>query len=197
MSVALPAVVRAADVTQRLIDFGATLTPTLGGPSQRIARLGARYALDVRMPPLDDASARAMLGALLKAQTEAATLTLSWPQPAAAALGSVLVNGAGQAGSSLILDHFTAGVSIPALTFFSFIMGGRYYLHCITAATAANGSGQATVAIAPMLRVSPSDNLAVEMVAPTIEGFLDDSTVAWTLQLLKRRAVSFSLTENE
>src|SRR3546814_3371142 len=38
--------------TPMLRDFGGTLTPFLGGPEQRINRLGTRLGIRVSMPPM-------------------------------------------------------------------------------------------------------------------------------------------------
>lgn len=131
------------------------------------------------MPPMTYDTAREWIGSRLRAVTEGATVVFEWPQPTQSSLGSPLVNGGAQAGTSLICDGFSAGATIPALAYFSFSAGGRYYLHTVTTQATANGSGQVTLNISPMLRVSPADNAALDFVTPKIEGFMDVGDVEW------------------
>lgn len=196
MSVTLPSLPRGASVAPRLIDFGATLRPPLGGPVQRIGRLGSRFAVDVRLPPLSLTDARSFLARQIKAKTTGETLKLAWPQAQAApAIGAPLVNGAGQTGSLLAVDGLTAGVTVPEGAFFSFTAGGRAYLHVVTAAVVASGGGAATLSIGPMLRATPADNVALNFAAPEVEGLLGDGDVAWDLDSLRIYGVAFTLAE--
>ena len=197
-AISLPALSRLATVKPRLIRFGADLTPSLGGPVQRLNRLGSRWAVDVAVPSLTYAGARLWLGARLEAERTQNTLIMAWPKtPDPGALGTPLVNGATQAGTSLIVDGLTAGVTIPAFTFFSLSVSGRNYLYAVTTATTANGSGQATLPIAPMLRASPADNAALTFSAPQIEGFFDGATIDWNVDELATVGLSFTLSEIE
>lgn len=196
MAVALPAVPKEAGLAQRLLDFGAMMKPPLGGAGQYVARLGARFALDVELPVLDDAWARLWIAARMKAKAEGATLTLAWPQVAAPAMGAPTVSGAGQAGTVLNVAGLTAGVVVPPMMFFSFIANGRHYLHATTSQVVASGGGTAALTIAPMLRYAPPNAAALEFAAPVIEGYIEGDT-DWTLERLIWRKTSFTLSENE
>ena len=128
-------------------------------------------------PALAAAAARGIQAARAKARADASTLVFLWPQPTAAlAIGGPTVSGAGQAGSLLTVGGLTPGATIPAGTFFSFWSGGRNYLHALTAAATADGSGAATLAIAPMLRVFPDATAALNFSAPAIEGYVSGRT---------------------
>lgn len=198
MAVALPALPKEAEVTQRYLDFSGLLTPALGGASQQIGRLGSRLGLDVTMPPLDQASARAWIARRLRAKAEQQTLTLAWPQPAfTTGGGAPKVDGANQLGTLLNVKGFPAGLVLLEDTFFSFVANSRHYLHVITAQATMDGAGKGQLHIAPMLRRSPADSADLEFAAPVIEGFLDGNTVAWTLKRLSFYGMSFALTENE
>ena len=199
MAVAFPTLSDLADIKARLLDNAAVLTPALGGPSQRIARLGARFAVDLTLPPLVAKDAGPWLAAVMKARTENATLTLAMPQAAPlTSLGaSTRVNGAGQAGSRLNATGFNASQVIPAGRFFSFNTGTRTYLHMTTAEVTASGGGTVQLHLAPMLRVSPADALALDFATPTIEGFLDGSSADWSLERMLWTGTAFTLTENE
>lgn len=133
------------------------------------------------------------MAARLKATTTGDTVVLEWPQPAQASLGTPLVNGGSQLGSSLIADGFTASAVIPELAFFSFEKDSHHYLHATTASGTASGGGAATLSIGPMLRVSPADNAALNFTAPKIEGFMDMGDVEWSLDLLMHVGLSFTI----
>lgn len=197
MSVALPTVPVPWAVTPRLLDFGGLLEPPMGGVSQRFSRLGSRWAVDFVFPPMAGDPAKAFLAALFKARAFGSTLLATWPQPAfPAAIGSPVVNGANQTGSSLIVDGLTASTALlKAGTFFSVVVGSRSYLYCTTDNASVNGSGQSTLAIAPMLRVSPADDAALVFATPKIEGFSAGAQEQWTLERLAWTTAKLTLTE--
>ena len=196
MSISLPSLPAPINVGWRYIEFGTDLKPPLGGAQQRVGRLGSRLALDVVSQPLSADSARALIADMASARTSGATVLLTVPQEdVPPAVGTTLVNGATQSGSSLVLDGATAGVTIPKGRYFSFVAGGRNYLHLVTADATADGSGNITVNLAPMLRASPADDAAVNFVSPQIEGFLDGMTQQWTVEWLTCTSFSLSVAE--
>ncbi len=198
MAIDLPLLPRTASVVPGLTDNSARLKPPLGGPSQTILRGGNRYYAKVSIPALkyDTTCARAWIAAMLRHKTEGGLLRLRWPQADAASLPvAALVNGAGQTGALLAADGLGAGVAAPALSFFSFISSGKSYLHSTTSAVVADGGGAAFLTIAPSLRVSPADNLALNFTTPVIEGEMDLGPVEWTLERLRWVGVSFTITE--
>lgn len=168
----------------RLVDYGADLTPPLGGPAQRAQRAGSRYAMSVGdMLGLEPAKGRALIGQLLKAKASASTVKLSWPTDLRTSLGAPVVNGAGQSGMALACDGFTAGARIEP-RWFSVTVSSRSYLYAVTDETFANGSGVvAALPIAPMLRASPADNAVLEFANPVLEGFVQGQGQGWSLQM--------------
>lgn len=198
MAFDLPLLPKTASVVPGLTDNSARLKPPLGGPSQTILRGGNRYYAKVSIPALrnDTTCARAWLAAMLRHKTEGGLLRLRWPQPDAATMpAAALVDGAGQAGALLAVKGLGAGKQVPALAFFSFIAAGRSYLHCTTGAAGADFTGRAALSIAPSLRISPADGLALNFPAPIIEGELDTGPVEWTLERLLYVGISFTITE--
>ncbi len=197
MTVMLPPVLASFQVKPRLIDFGAMLTPQLGGPSQYVGRLGARYAVDVAIPALGVDCAARWNAARIKARTIGDTLSMVWPQPQRIGLpGAAVVNGANQAGASLAIRGLAPGQVIKPWSFFSVFANWRNYLYTTTDQAVADGAGNATLSIGPMLRWPPADAAAVNFTAPIIEGFLDGNTVEWTLEQLRWAGAAFTLTEN-
>lgn len=62
------------------------------------------------------------------------------------------------------------------------------------ASTVANGSGEASLPIWPMLRKSPTDNAVIELSAPKIEGYVPTGQ-EWSISSLKSVGLSFTVTE--
>ena len=198
MAIALPALPWLATVKPRYLDFAADMTPALGGPTQRVARLGSRYAVDVTLPRIDADSARAWNAARKKARVSGSTLIMAWPKASAAgSIGTPLVNGSGQAGAFLSCKGFSAGAVVKADQYFSVTVSGRNYLYATTDQATADGSGLATLGIAPILRAPPAGNAALGFAAPQIEGFLAGATEEWDVDVLTTVGISFSLTEIE
>lgn len=196
MALDLPALPKGASIVPGLTDNSARLTPPLGGPTQTIARMGNRFYLKVTLPTLDADCADAWLAVQMRHKTELQTLRLAWPQKAVSGLpAGAQVDGAGQAGAVLAVKGLAAGQEVAARRPFNFISGGRSYLHMTTTQTVADGAGKAFVTLAPMLRVSPANSLALNFITPVIEGELDLGPVEWTVERLRFVGVSFTLTE--
>lgn len=111
--------------------------------------------------------------------------------------GNVLVNGASQAGRTLIVDGATPNYIFRDGQFFSIVTGGKHHLHMVTAQVLANASGQATLSIEPMLRVSPANNDVCHFAEPMIEGFIMGDEQMWSMSIEHLLGISFDLVERE
>jgi hypothetical protein len=198
MAVTLPTTILPVSAEASLMRFGIDLVPPLGGVTQRVSRIGSRFRVALAYPPMVRTDAEAMLGALASADTAGESVIALFPQPAQVdPVGSPLVNGGSQSGSSLICDGFLAGAMIPAGTMISFTKSSRIYLHMVTTAATASGAGAATLAIAPMLRVSPADNAALSIISPQVEGLIEGDTISWSVNSAGHYQIGFSLAEAE
>ena len=106
-----------------------------------------------------------------------------------------MVNGAGQAGSTLLIRGFSANYAYKEGQFFSVIHGGRRYLYQVAADGAANGSGIAYVPIAPMIRVPPADGSACEFAQPYIEGYITAGAAEIEQTIAKSMIPQITITE--
>lgn len=184
----------------RYLDFSHDVTPPMGGPAQRFGRLGARWSVTFSsLPALGLSDAQSLIATRTTARANGSTVIFAWPQPAfTAAIGVPAVNGAGQLGTSLIVNGLTPGAVLTPGLFFSMLVGTRSYLSCLTAAATADGGGNATLSIAPMLRASPADATTLNFVAPQIEGFIAGQTEDWTLERLAWVGLSpFTVNESQ
>jgi len=197
MSINLPITPPPRAATPRYLDFGADLVPPLGGAAQRLNRIGNRFAIDVELPPMQEALARPYLAALIRAKTEGAVLEFPQPDLVIGTPGTPRILGGSQAGETLVIDGLTTGYVMRAGQFFSILHGGRRYLHMNNMNATASGAGQVTLSISPMLRIIPADNAVVEIAQPMIEGFIAGSELPWTLDVAQIYGLSFSITEVE
>jgi hypothetical protein len=196
MSILLPASPGIQTAKPRLLDFGATQTPPMGGPAQRLNRLGNRFAIDVTLPPASSfTDGPVFVSRLMQGLTEG----VLYPFPQDMLIGapgtSIEVNGGAQQGSSLQLKGFPAGYTVAEGQFASIIYAGRRYLHAATAATTATSGGLMNLPIVPMLRISPNDSATVEFAQPMIEGFLSGNSLEWQLRTAPYIDVVFTITE--
>ncbi|MFN3585193.1 hypothetical protein [Phenylobacterium sp.] len=183
--VLLPELPRQARVRQRVLRFGTDLNPVLGGPTQRLSRLGARFAIEVTLPPLDLPCARAWLAARAKAEAEGLNVRLVMPQlgDGAALTGRTVVSGAG---ATMTVDNAT-GIEPGMLFSFVDAVPNHAYLHQVTAVSGSD------LSVAPLLRVNPA-GFPLRFDAPRVQGFLDE--LAWDLERLRFVGQTFTLTES-
>lgn len=197
MAISLPTTPAPNGATPGLQDFGGFLEPFLGGPVQRINRVGSRFALRVTMPPMREDGARAFIARLLQGRTQ--TVVMPWPllgfvpgNP-----GAPLISAAPAGGSAIAIKGLTAGYAVKEGQFFSIVHGGRRYMHMFTAAATANGSGVIAAApIFPMLRTNLAVNDVLEIATPMIEGnVLPGDELNWELNVARLVGLAFSVVE--
>ncbi|MFC3711258.1 hypothetical protein ACFOMD_01665 [Sphingoaurantiacus capsulatus] len=196
MAILLPAEPVPQSWTPRAMDWGGELVPVLGGETQRLNRLGDRFAVEVVLTPTQDAAqALAYISRLRRGRREGARMPFPQLNLPIGNPGELRVHGSGQAGSSLTVRGATTGYGFREGQFFSLVHDGRRYLHSVATAATAPVGGVLTLAIEPMLRVSPGDGDLIEMAAPMIEGFVGGNEQGWTVDIAGTIGLSFILTE--
>jgi hypothetical protein len=187
VTVQLPFIPRSATLTPHLVRVGGDLTSTLGGPTQRITRIGTRYSADVSLPPLDADCAAQWLACMLEAEASGDTLSLPMPQMIPEAKTLPPLYASGSAGSNLMT--FAGGVRPPVGAWLSILVGGRNYLHFVTALV---GATQASVG--PLLRATFPDGTAIQCDTPLLEGFVADTS--WSVEFFRFVGHTFTITES-
>lgn len=182
MAIALPTSPGPVSAVPRMLDWGSDQSPVLGGPVQRVERLGSRHAVDFTMPPMRYVDAMAWIQRLKRGKSQ--RVIMEFPQPGLdlSGYGTGSITGSG---SSVSISG--AGGSLKEGQFFSIVQGGRRYLH------SADGNGS-NITITPMLRV-PLSGASVEVGNPKIEGMLSGDEVSWTVDLAEIVGISFTVTE--
>lgn len=157
----------------RPVSNAARTNPQIGGVRQRKVRLGSHFRMDGSFPPLTMDLGRSHAADILACEYTLCQLLVPQPELVIGTPGTTLVNGAGQAGSSLTLDGATAGYVFKKGQVFNHITATHVDLYSVQAQATANGSGQVTLSIWPMLRVVPADNAQLNFLNPVIEGWLE------------------------
>lgn len=180
-----------------LQDFGAFLVPGLGGPVQRVNRMGSRFRGTFGLPPMLTKDARKWVARLIQGKQEGVRMPLPLLDFDPGAPGNVLINGADQTGTSLIVDGATPNYVFREGQPFSIETAGKHHLYMVRTETLANASGQATLPITPMLRRPHLDNDVCHFGKPMIEGFIMGDELAWNLALERVVSLSFDIAESQ
>ncbi len=197
MAIALPTWPAPAGAEPWLVDFGGELVPFLGGPVQRINRLGTRLGLRVTMPPMRGDVARQFQTRLLRAKFDRALL--EWPlldlDPGAPPNPQI---NATSSGTAVSVKGLGSGYQVVEGQPLSIIHGGRRYVHLATGSVVANGAGVAAIGVFPPSRVTYSVNDTVEIVTPIIEGLVSPGDeLGWSLAVEHTMGFSFSVVESK
>ena len=178
-----------------LVDFGGFLTPPLGGPVQRVDRLGNRFKLSVTMPPMDGSEGRIWLAKLIKGKSEGVRMEYPLLDFNPGLPGTPLVNGSGQTGKTLLLKSCQPNYVYREGQFISVKTGGRHHLLMVDTQAIVSTGGTVSLTVSPMLRVPHLDNDEVYVSKPMIEGWVLGNEQRWRLQLGNFINLSFEIEE--
>jgi hypothetical protein len=170
-----------------------TLTPAFGGAEQELLRKGSRYALTFSMPVMT--YVQSMEWDDLMAEGDTVLMRVFQPGLVIANPGTPLVKGAGQAGTSLVIDGLPNGYVIRKGQFLSVVSAGQRFLYRAKA-SATSVAGTATVPLRTMLRRPPNDNDVVEIAQPMIEGFVRELG-EWSVGVDRLVGLQFTVRERE
>ncbi|KQM88661.1 hypothetical protein ASE67_02660 [Sphingomonas sp. Leaf23] len=185
-----------AESVPRLLQWGSELTPTLGGVTQRLDRLGSRHGLDVQMPPMRMADeGRRWISRLLLAKQEGGRIAFPQVDFEPGPCGRPTVSIATASGRSIPITGATAYYTVREGQWLSVTHAGRSYLYCATAQVVLNGSGAGAVPVDVLLRSPLSVGDAVELSKPVIEGWLSGDGYEWTLERSRTVGLGFTIVE--
>lgn len=174
MSVELPRHRVANASLPRPVLFSGNQQSPLGGPDLPVPRMGDRFAIDVRTTQLrSDGESQLLIAALIEATTADARFPLyQLGAPQRASYGLPVIDGAGQAGSTVALRGFEPSAAVMRGQFFSVVHAGGRFVHMVTTTSIVPSDGKLSVGIWPMLRFITTGNEACEFDCPIIEGRL-------------------------
>jgi hypothetical protein len=194
--IAMPSAVVPTAAEVFLRDFGTVLTPFLGGPEQRINRVGTRFGLRVTLPPKSTRDeALVVQSRLLRARED--RLRMAWPQPGLIIPnpGAPIVAAGVTAGTMLPLAGLAPGFQIREGQFCS-LVHGRRYIHMFAGDATVGADGAVNAAIWPMLRTPLSVGDVVEIAEPMIEGLVSPGDeLGWRIAVEHLASFSFTISE--
>jgi len=194
MSVSLPSTPSPAEFEIIQVGNHVDQVPPLGGVTQRLSRLGDRFQARVTYQPMKYADAMAWFAALAKAMSDTVLLPIIQPEFTVGSVGTPLVNGGSQSGSTINLDGFSANYAAKAGQFFSHIGAAQRYLYMLTAdKTATAGGVAASTAIWPNIQSAPLDNAVLEFTTPILEGWVQGNRNAWTVNRIMAEGLAFDV----
>lgn len=194
MSVSLPIRPAPASMTVAMITAKNMLTPAIGsGDEQEIQRKGTKHALTFSLPPMPYVQSMDWDDVLVEGDT--AVMKVHQPGFDTGAPGLPLVKGAGQIGSSLLIDGLTPNYVIRKGQYLSVITGGQRFLYRCRSEVVAL-TGEVSVPLRTLLRRPPADNDVVEIAQPMIEGFVRDLS-DMSVGIDRLVSLSFTIRERE
>ncbi len=187
MAIAIPTLPPGSSTTISLKSSAVDQTPYLGGPVQRVGRMGDRWSYSVDLRPMFASHSRPLIAILL--QGLSAKVLCPVVISGIDLRGQTDVTAASGAGKSIVVTGSTSGK--VAGQFFSLVSNGVRYLHMVTAI-----NGQ-TLSINPTLKVRIAGGELLEFHEPKIEGFLEGSEQSWTVGMISNVGLSFRINESQ
>lgn len=196
--ITLPQCPPVRNASMKLISYATDQTPTLGGPQTRVLRIGDRWAGDfTTYPALYADEGRIYLSRLVRGMTDTVLIGVIEPGMRAGDYGLPQIASGGASGMTIPVKGLGAGRVVPEGKFLSIVTSGQRFLYQTTAQVTADGTGNATLPIFPMLRRQPATNDVVELSAPKMEGYVQGNEVQWEITKSKRIGFVFSIQERE
>jgi len=197
MSIELPPKPAPNGMSPTLLDFGLTLRPATGGPVLKVGRPGSRFRIEFSFPRMVPDVARRFISRLLEAK-RAGHLVLPLPLLGVnqGVPGTPVVDGAGQAGTTLALRGCTPNYLIKEGYWLTIVdASGQRYLYNSRTTTSADAGGNITFGIEPPLRHPFPDGATVKLAKPEIEGFIDGGEMSWSVDVARFTGLSVVIEE--
>lgn len=175
-----------------------TFQSPLNGTVQTVEFPGARWMLTASLPPMKRDTASDWQSFFAQLRGMSGRFYAGDPKgrvPRGTALGTPLVNGASQTGTSLITDGWTISQAAALKAGDYFQVGTE--LKVVLATVASNGSGQATITFEPPLRASPADNAPIITSNPVcIMRMTNNDQAGWDIEEAAVYGMAFSAVES-
>lgn len=193
-SIILPTTPGVKSVKPMLLSFGGLLTPFLGGPTQRINRLGTRWAMRATMPIMPAEQARFWVSALAQSVDRGAVMII--PQDIdIGSPGAPQLSASVGAGTTMPIKGLPAFHPIKDGQFLSVVRAGRRYTHMFVGDAVASSGGTINASVWPMIRTGLIVNDIVEIAQPKIEGWIDGQFEYDVLQTPHVQLPDFTISE--
>lgn len=185
------------DAQPEVQDFGGYLTPPLGGPVQRIDRVGTRWTMAFTTPNLPvEPDLRLWSARLARGKKEGVLIWIPEPDLAAPDYGMPRIAVAVTGGSVVRIRGLPVGTLIVEGKWLSVIHDARRYLYRAAADTVADANGIAVVRLDPMLRTDLAAGDVVELAVAKMQGSIP-AAFRWAVPLARFAPLGFTVVEDE
>lgn len=196
MSVLIPWT-RIAELQIRPRLFSGNQEGVLGGEDLAVSRMGDRFAVDISTSQLrQDAASRDLIGLLMEATTADARIELRLPNAARPIGSGIVIDGAGQTGSTILLRGAYRQTEFVR-RFFSIVHGGVHHVYMVRGRAMADANGRVALPIWPMLRFISADGDVCHFDQPMIEGQLVGFDKGAGFERNRTKPLSFSIQERK
>lgn len=180
----LPEGVHPNGASPALIDFGGVVKGATGGAALRIDRNGNRFRVAMTIPVETGLLAQRIVSRLLQGKTKGLKVEYPLQFVNQGYPGAPVVDGAGQAGSTIALRGLTPHyVAEEGFWLTIYDAADQGYLHQVGEQSFAGADGKIILSIQPNLRMPFADGARVELACPTIEGLVEGDEMSWSLAL--------------
>lgn len=166
-----------------------------GAATVRVNRPGSKWRIAFTFPLMTVDASRALNSRLKRAKRQ--TLQINIPILVDQGIpGSPVVNGAGQAGTTLAVRGFEPNYHAKEDFWLTVVEAdGTAYLHSMAETVTADASGNATLEIEPPLRAPFADGDIVHFGKPFMQGFMDGDAYTRTVPGNKLVVLAVSVEE--
>jgi hypothetical protein len=180
-----------------LVDFEASLSPFLGGPSQRLDRLGTRHAITVEMPIMPvESEGRQWIVRLIRAKQEDGFIEYPQVGFSIGAPGySITAATATEGGRLLAVTGGTPGYAVREGQALTITSNGRRYFYIASAPVIFDGAGSGSIELDVPLREEVTVGNPVNLAKPVIAGRIMEAGWKWSIDTAGTVGLSFRIEE--
>lgn len=179
-----------------LVDFGASLRPFLGGPSQRLDRLGTRHAITVQMPPMyAEGDGRKWVVRLIRAKQEDGFIRFPQIDFKVGSPGSPTIALPTEGGRVLSVTGGQPGYAVREGQALTVTSNGRKFFYFASDATCFDANGAGTIELDVPLREETTVGDRVNLAKPEIAGRIMEDGWKWTIETAGTVGLSFRIEE--
>lgn len=180
-----------------LVDFGASLRPFLGGPSQRLDRLGTRHAISVQMPAMYvESEGRQWIVRLIRAKQEDGFIRFPQVGFRVGPCGyAITVSMPTEGGRVLSITGATPHYTVREGQALTVTSNGRKFFYIASAQTVLDGNGAGAIELDVPLREEALSGDPVNLAAPEIAGRIMEDGWTWSIDTAGTVGLSFRIEE--
>lgn len=180
-----------------LVDFGASLRPFLGGPSQRLDRLGTRHAISVQMPPMYvESEGRQWIVRLIRAKQEDGFIEFPQVGFRVGAPGyNITAAAAVEGGRVLTVTGGTPGYGVREGQALTITSNGRRFFYLASKQVMFDAAGSGAIELDVPLREEVTVGDPVNLAQPLIAGRIMEDGWKWSIDTAGTVGLSFRIEE--